>query len=96
MALVASYEEIKSAANSIKTSAEDYKSGVDAIYTVVDNLSNDWKGVDNVSFAEKVNSYKNDILALGSAVANYAKFLDVSVKTLEETQNEISSAATKL
>jgi nucleoside-diphosphate-sugar epimerase len=63
---------------------------------VVDNLSNDWKGVDNVSFAEKVNSYKNDILALGTAVENYAKFLEVSARTLEETQNDISAAATKL
>ena len=96
MALSASYEEIKSSATSIRSSSEEYKTSVNAIYAVVDNLSNDWKGVDNVSFVEKVNSYKNDILALGTAVENYAKFLEVSARTLEETQNDISAAATKL
>ena len=92
----ADYNEIHSAAKQISNAANDYNSNVRELYNIVDNLESVWKGDDNVAFINTVNSYKKDILALGTVVNNYAIFLESSATGVENTQNEISNAARKL
>ncbi len=92
----ADYNSIHSAAKQISNAANDYNSNVLELYNIVDNLASVWKGDDNVVFINTVNSYKRDILALGTVVNNYAIFLESSATGLENTQNEISNAARKL
>ena len=92
----ADYNEIHSAAKQISNAANDYNSNVLELYNIVDNLASVWKGDDNVVFINTVNSYKRDILALGTVVNNYAIFLESSATGVENTQNEISNAARKL
>ena len=92
----ASYEDMQSAANNITKAAEEYKANVDNLYQIVDNLVNNWKGSDNVRFAETVNGYKEDLKALGDIVNSYATFLNNSARTINETQESVSSAASRL
>lgn len=92
----ADYNGIHSAAKQISNAANDYNSNVRELYNIVDNLESVWKGDDNVAFINTVNSYKKDILALGTVVNNYAIFLESSATGVENTQNEISNAARKL
>ena len=92
----ASYAEMQTAANEISKASEEYKANVDSLYGIVDNLVNNWKGTDNVSFANTVNGYKNDLKSLGDIVNSYATFLNNAARTISSTQDEISGAASKL
>ncbi len=92
----ASYAEMKSAANDITKSAEDYQASVDALYVVVDNLTNVWKGTDNLSYAETVNSYKTDMKNLGEVIKDYATFLTRSADAINEAQEDVQTAAGRL
>ncbi len=92
----ADYNEIHSAAKQISNAANDYNSNVLELYNIVDNLASVWKGDDNVAFINTVNSYKKDILALGSVVNNYAIFLESAAVNLENTQSGIRDAAGRL
>ena len=92
----ASYAEMQSAGAEISKASEEYKSNVDALYQVVDNLVNNWKGADNVSFANTVNGYKEDLKALGDVVNSYAQFLNKAAQAISSTQEEVSNAAGRL
>ena len=92
----ASYTEMKSQSTKIKNAANDYKSNVDSLYEIVDNLSANWKGTDNISYANTVNGYKNDLKLLGDIVNNYADFLSNGADIIRAAQDEISSSAGRL
>ncbi len=92
----ADYAEMKSSAVTISKSAKDYKESVDSLYQIVDNLVENWKGEDNVKFAETVNGYKEDMKSLGDIVDDYSVFLNKAVAVISETQDEITAAAGRL
>jgi len=92
----ASYGEMKSAANEITKAAQDYQSNVDALYAIVENLTSVWKGTDNLSYAETVNGYKDDMKNLGEVVKDYATFLTKSADAISEAQEDVSTAAGRL
>lgn len=92
----ASYAEMKSQSTKIKNAANEYKSNVDSLYAIVDNLSSNWKGTDNISYANTVNGYKNDLKLLGDIVNNYADFLSNGADIIRAAQDEISSSAGRL
>ncbi len=92
----ASYTEMKSQSTKIKNAANEYKSNVDSLYEIVDNLSANWKGTDNISYANTVNGYKNDLKLLGDIVNNYADFLSNGADIIRAAQDEISSSAGRL
>ena len=92
----ATYAEMQSDANGISKAAEEYKTNVDSLYGIVDNLSSVWQGKDNLDFASTVNGYKEDLKSLGDVVNSYAEFLNKAASTISQTQDEISGAATRL
>jgi uncharacterized protein YukE len=83
-------------AKEIHDAAVEYNNAVEDLYKIVDNLSSSWQGTDNITFANKINDYKEEIIALGNVVNNYAIFLNKSSGSLDELQGDISSAAGKL
>lgn len=96
MDLQANLEQMKNEARDINSAAKEYEDAVTQLYAVVDNLSTSWQGVDNKTFVDKINSYKNEIQTLGQIVNNYAIFLDGAAGSLDELQGDVSSAAGKL
>jgi len=92
----ASYSEMKSAANDITKSSEDYQANVEGLYTIVDNLTTVWKGTDNISYADTVNSYKKDMQNLGEVIKDYATFLTRSADAINEAQEDVQTAAGRL
>ena len=92
----ATYDEMQSQATEISKAAEDYKLNVDSLYGIIDNLSSNWQGADNVRFANTVNGYKEDLKALGDAVNSYATFPKKAANIINETQSDVSNAASRL
>ena len=96
MNLQANLGQMSYEAKEIQDAAVEYNNAVNELYKIVDNLSSSWQGTDNVAFANKVNGYKEEIIALGKVVENYAIFLNRSSGSLNDLQTDISSAAGKL
>ena len=94
--LEADYEEMDAEASNINKAAQEYINAVEELYTIVDNLREVWEGTDNTVYTETVNSYKSDIQNLGTAVNNYARFLNKAAGTISETQNTVKSGAAGL
>ena len=96
MTLKASPEEIRTAGKNLVTNAESYITSVKNIYQTVEELGNSWQGEDNLKFANTVNSYKENINALGQVIGNYGVFLQETANSLEKLQAEIAQQASNL
>ena len=96
MVLKATPEEIRTAGKNLVGNAESYLGSVKALYETVDNLQQNWQGADNVKFAQTVNSYKENINALGQVIGNYGVFLQETANSLEKLQAEIAQQASNL
>ena len=96
MVLKASPEEIRTAGKNLVGNAESYLGSVKLLYETVDNLQQSWQGADNVKFATTVNSYKENINALGQVIGNYGVFLQETANSLEKLQAEIAQQASNL
>lgn len=96
MNLQANLQQMSTDARDISSSASEYQNSVKTLYTAVEELTNSWQGTDNAQYANKVNSYRDEIEALGQIVNNYAVFLNRAAASLEELQGEITSAAGRL
>lgn len=92
----ADFQGMHNIAVNVQKSAEEYVNSINKIYEIVQNLQSSWQGRDNVSFAEKVFSYEEDLKNLGKALENYALFLNEAARTLNTTQDEIASSAGRL
>ena len=96
MTLKASPEEIRTAGKGLVEKAESYITSVKALYKTVEELSMSWQGEDNVKFANTVNSYRENINALGQVIGNYGVFLQETANSLEKLQAEIAQQASNL
>lgn len=96
MNLQANLGQMNYDAKEINDAAIEYNNAVTELYKIVDNLTTSWQGTDNVAFANKINSYKAEILTLGKVVNNYAIFLNESSGSLSDLQSDITSAAGRL
>lgn len=96
MILKASPEAIASTGKGLVNNAESYLAEVKVLYDTVDNLTSSWQGSDNVSFANTVNGYRENIEALGKVVGNYGVFLQETANKLAELQSEIANSAASL
>ena len=80
MLLKASPEEIRTGGKNLVNNADSYLAEDKAIFEVVNNLQNKWKGADNQQFASTINGYKENIDALGQVIGNYGVFLQETRK----------------
>lgn len=92
----ADFQGMHNIAVNVQKSAEEYVSNINKIYEIVQNLQASWEGKDNVSFAQKVFSYEEDLKNLGKALENYAIFLNEAARTISQTQDDIASSAGRL
>ena len=94
--MTAGYEELEIVANNVATAASEYATEIQKLYSKVEELKNAWSGEDNVAYANKVESYKENLQSLGEVLNDYSVFIKNSVNLLKETQSEIASSASGL
>lgn len=88
--------ELTNLGNKVVAQSEAYVAQVNKIYSTVDSLSSKWEGTDNQQYVQKVNEYKPDIQNLGEVIRGYGEFLKSTSNTLQQVQNDIASAASRL
>ena len=91
-----SFGDVGQAANELIQAGEGYIENVKVLYQIIDNLEENWKGEDNQNYVTTVNSYKDDIMTLGTVVKQYGMFLEGSKNIISETQDDITSRAGRL
>ena len=96
MILKANPGEIMAAGKNLVSYAEEYIGTVKRLYGTVDDLKSSWQGEDNQKFANTVNSYRENINALGQVIGNYGVFLQETANSLEKLQAEIAQQASNL
>ena len=96
MILKASPEEIRTGGKNLVNNADSYLAEDKAIFEVVNNLQNKWKGADNQQFASTINGYKENIDALGQVVGNYGVFLQETGNSLEKLQADVAEQSGNL
>ncbi len=89
----AEYQDMANIAVRVSNLAEEYAVCVDDIYEVIDSLQSDWKGSDNLAYANTANSYKDDMISLARVITDYSNFLGESANLISRTQDEIASQA---
>ncbi len=96
MMIQAEYQAINDAANAMKGASEEYLYCVKELYNIVNDTKSVWEGTDNERFVDKVNDHKANIDALGKIISDYSQFLLNSSASVEGTQDEVTSAASRL
>ena len=92
----ASYAEMQSSAMAIMKAAEDYQINLDSLYQIINNLSNNWQGTDNLNYINSVNEFKNDLNMLGNSLKQYGMFLNKAAIAISNIQEEVSNEAGRL
>ena len=96
MYVKANPDEIRNGGKNLVNDADSYLADVKNIYGVIDNLRNNWKGVDNQEFCKTLDGYKENIDALGQVIGNYGVFLQETGNSLEKLQADIAQQASQL
>ena len=89
-------DEIRTGGKNLVNDADSYLADVKNIYGVIDNLRNNWKGVDNQEFCKTLDGYKENIDALGQVIGNYGVFLQETGNSLEKLQADVADQAGRL
>ncbi len=92
----ASYQEMASIASTMLSLADRYREYVKGIYVVINELENDWKGNDNISFTSKAKDYEGDLNALGEIIKKYGIFLQKSASAIKDAQDDVANRAGRI
>ncbi len=96
MYVKANPDEIRNGGKNLVNDADSYLADVKAMYGVIDNLRNTWKGTDNQQFCQTLYGYKENIDALGQVIGNYGVFLQETGNSLEKLQADVADQASRL
>ena len=65
-------------------------------YEAVDNMSNAWKGKDNIAFTSRISRFEAEFRQLSMLCTQYSDFLKKSARAYRETQDELASRVSSL
>ena len=89
-------ERLKETALRGEEAEESYRQLVKLLYEKVAQLSEAWKGKDNLSFTSQIQNYEKDLYAISLIVKQYAEFLRNSARAYQETEQELSAEARRI
>lgn len=89
-------ERLRDLGMKIKANAEEYSKELTTIYNNVDALSSVWQGEDSQAYINKVNEYKDVLIALGKAIENHGNFLVNTSTSAESMKSELKAMANNM
>ena len=88
--------QLESSANRIENQCQTYETNYRQLYSIVDELSQAWKGKDNQSFTPQIKGFEADFIAMKRLMEEYAAYLRKAAKSYRDTQNERATLARQL
>lgn len=89
-------ERLESVSTNVSQANQDYDRTYQAIYDQVDKMSLSWKGKDNIAFTNQIKAFEDDLRQISIIMRQYADFLQNSARAYRETQDEITTQASRL
>ena len=89
-------EQLETTAAAIQTTADDYKSQYQQLYSETDSMASTWTGKDNLAYTNQIAGFKDDFEKMYTLMQNYADFLKKSAKAYRDTQDTVTNEAKKL
>lgn len=90
-------EKLDSSAAIIEEKTAKYDSEWQKLYTELAAISSDqWKGIANQVFNEKLRGYENDFREMSNILRQYAEFLKTAAKNYRDTEEALQSEAQNL
>ncbi len=96
MDLSVNMETVKQLGLNVQEQASEYNSEIANIYSIVDDVKNNWQGADSIKYTSQVEGYKENMEALGKVIEQYGQFLLNAAQTYTQLQDDIASNASKL
>ncbi len=79
---------LKNVALMVKQCATDYEMDYRKFMSQVDQLSQSWKGKDNIAFTEQIKGFQDDFVKMKNVLDEYANYLQTCAKAYQELQND--------
>ena len=89
-------EQLESCAARMDERNQDYVRQSAQIFEAVDNMSNAWKGKDNIAFTSRISRFEAEFRQLSLLCTQYSDFLKKSARAYRETQDELASRVSSL
>lgn len=88
--------QLDSAAGRVEDLANTYNSTYTALFSTVQDLQNAWSGVDNTTFTNQIEGFRDDFQRMEKLMREYATYLRKSAAAYRDTQNSIAQSAKNL
>jgi Uncharacterized protein conserved in bacteria len=85
--------KLEKSGNKMREQAAEYGRLYLTLFTLVDNLSSEWKGEDNEAFSKRILDFKNDLDTMKANLDKYADFLNSSATLYKNTQTNVVNTA---
>lgn len=76
--------------------ASDYKNAYEEMFAKMEALYGTWNGTDFSEYSKKVESFKNDFIAMYQVLVEYGEYLQKAAKAYETTQQAVIDDAKTL
>ncbi len=80
----------------IRDLGEEYKTNINSIFGLIDNLGSKWSGEASDKYVTTFNSYKSDLNRLGDTISNMGIALTNAASTFDENENDLKTRAGNL
>lgn len=80
----------------IGTIAVDFETQYKKIYSLVDNVNQQWSGADQKEFYDKIVGFRNDFEEMKKIMDDYARVLNAAGKAYQNAQTSVINDARKL
>lgn len=84
---------IRDAAKNITNLKSKYHEAWDAVFKKFQDIDNQWDGDDNTAFNDKVNSFRNDFVAMDDYFEKLINFLNTAADDYDRVEAERKQAA---
>lgn len=75
--------------NQVVDNASDFKSEVNKIYSIVDDLNTTWTGTAASKFSDRINSFKEDYQKFGELITNFGELLTAIGKDYQNLEQNL-------
>ena len=80
----------------IRELGEEYKTNINSIFTLIDNLGNKWSGEASNQYVTTFNSYKSDLNRLGDTISNMGIALSNAAVRFDDNEDDLKTQAGNL
>ncbi len=89
-------ERLEACAARMDERNEDYTRNYRELFAAVEAMSAAWQGSDNTAFTAQISRFEADFRQLSMLCAQYTEFLRNSARAYRQTQEELTSQASRL